>query len=136
MGTPLRLVLEGLLEEAPEKRMPALEALEVLAGKRLVPTRERITVDRDSWKVERQLGLPGRDAGKWRDDGVLAALTTMAGVWTCRSHPMWVLRLGSECYVPPWSGAAGSRVATMHALARRSRATNTDGYTRRSTSIW
>ena len=33
MGARLRAVLEGLLEPAPEERMGAEEALEVLAGK-------------------------------------------------------------------------------------------------------
>ncbi len=40
-----------------------------------LPCRERITIDNNSWKVERQLGLPS-NAAKWRDDGILAALTT------------------------------------------------------------
>ncbi len=39
MGAPLRAVLKGLLEPAPEERMSAEEALEVLAGKKSVPAR-------------------------------------------------------------------------------------------------
>ncbi|KAL4447570.1 hypothetical protein ABPG75_004789 [Micractinium tetrahymenae] len=32
-----------------------------------LPFRERITIDRTSWKIERQLAMPGRGATKWRE---------------------------------------------------------------------
>lgn len=47
----------------------------------MLPCRDCITVDRDSWKVERQLGRPG--VAKWREDGTLAALTTREQSGAC-----------------------------------------------------
>lgn len=38
--------------------------------------RERITIDRTTWKVERQPALPGKRAARWRQYGLLAPLVT------------------------------------------------------------
>ena len=57
------------------------------------PRRERITIDRATWKVERQLALPGQLAARWGQYGPLAPLVTCnaSGALSSRAGAGWGL---------------------------------------------